>query len=183
MADSLKDRLRLDLQSIKTEGSTRTVRIRQIVQTAAADAIVELKASVGEIRRIAGHSAHGVAQTLSSDETPTTASVVKGIRSRLADRIKSQLVRLDAMLTTRYGVAFGTRLRDCYSLFKQRLGLFRVWYENSRANAEAIGIDPLQQKQTEIELKIADQGTAVARKEQQIRQQVKELLDTAISKR
>ncbi|MCU0549438.1 MAG: hypothetical protein MUC48_08835 [Leptolyngbya sp. Prado105] len=181
MPDSLKDRLKTDLQTIKAEGGNRTTRIREIIQTAATQSMSELKEGVGEMRSTASQTISTVAQTLSdaepsaSSDAPSVSTVLNGIRSRIVNQWRSQLVHLDATLTTHYG--------DRYAMVKQRLRLFRTWYDNSKANAEAIGVDLVQQKQTAIELKIADQGALVARKEQQIRQQVKEYLNAVVSKK
>ena len=174
MTDSLKDRLKTDLQNIKAEGGTRTTRIREIIQAAATQSMTELKEGIGEIRSTASQSVSSITQTLNDPETegseaPSTA--FNSTRTRLMSQLRGQLFNLDAKLAARYETV------------KHRLGLFQVWYDNSKANAEIVGITPVQQKQTEIELKIANQGAFVARKEQQIRQQVKELLSTTISKR
>lgn len=179
MSDSLKERLKTDLQTIKAEGGTRSTRIREIIQTAATQSMSELKEGIGEIRSTASQSISTVAQTLNNTETTESSTapstIFNAIRIRLINQMRSQLVDLDAKLATRYG--------DRYQTVKQRLGLFRNWYKNSKANAEAIGIAPVQQKQAEIELKVGEQGAFVARKEEQIRQQVKELLSTTITKR
>lgn len=177
MSDSLKERLKTDLQSIKTEGGTRSTKIREIIQSAAAQSMSELKEGIGEIRSTASQSFSTVAQTLSDTETTETTapSIFDTIRIGLINQVRGQLVNLDAKLATRYG--------DRYAIAKQRFGLFRSWYNNSKANAAAIGVDPVQQKQAQIELKVGEQGAFVARKEQQIRQQVKELLSATITKR
>jgi hypothetical protein len=181
MSDSLKDRLKTDLQTIKAEGGTRTSRIREIIQSAATQSMTELKEGIGEIRTTASQSISTVAQTLNdaetseSSESPSFSTVLKGIGTRLVNQLRSQLVNLDVKLTTQYG--------NRYETVKQRLGLFQAWYDQTKEKAEASGTDPVQQKQAEIELKIANQGTLVARKEQQIRQQVKEYLNTVVSKR
>lgn len=176
MSDSLKDRLKTDLQTIKSKGSTRSTKIREILRTAATQSITELKEGFGEIRSTASQSISTVTQTLNDSETTEAPSTVfNTFRTRFLNQLRSQLVSLDTKLATRYG--------DRYEAVKQRLGLFRNWYNDSKAKAEAIGVDPVQQKQAAIELKVAEQGAFVARKEQQIRQQVKELLSTAISKR
>jgi len=179
MTDSLKDRLKTDLQNIKAEGGTRTTRIRETIQSAAAQSMTELKEGMGEIRSTASQSVSNLSQTLNGSE-PTEGSeapstVFSSIRTRLMSQLRDQLFNLDGKLAARYG--------DRYETVKRRLGLFQVWYDNSKANAEIVGITPVQQKQAEIELKIADQGAFVARKEQQLRQQMKELLRTTISKR
>ncbi len=181
MSDSFKDRLKTDLQTIKAEGGTRSTRIREIIQTAAAESLTELKEGFGEIRSTASQATSNIAQTLSdteptdSSEAPSFTTAFNSIRTQFVNQARTQFLNLDAKLANRWG--------DRYEAVKQRFGLFRVWYANSKANAESVGMTPVQQKQAAIELKVADQGAFVARKEQQIRQQVKELLSAAISKR
>jgi hypothetical protein len=177
MSNSLKDRLKSDLQDMKAEGGNRTTRIREIIQTAATQSMSELKEGMSEIRSTANQSFTTVAQTITpeSSEAPSFSTVFNGIRVRIVDRLRGQITNLDARLTTQYG--------NRYETVKHRLRMFQVWYNNSKANAEAIGTDPVQQKQAAIELKVAEQGAFVARKEQQIRQQVKEYIDAVVSKK
>ena len=165
----------------------------EIIQSAAAQSMTELKEGVGEIRSTASQSVSNIAQTIAqtSSEAETTESseassfstVFHSIQNWFVNQTKSRLLNLDAKLTSRWGDASSTQARDRYETVKQRLGLFRIWYNNSKANAEAVGMTPVQQKQAEIELKIADQGAFVARKEQQIRQQAKQFLSAALSQR
>ncbi|MGG6270286.1 hypothetical protein ACQ4M3_38140 [Leptolyngbya sp. AN03gr2] len=166
MSNSLKDRLKTDLQSMKAEGGTRTSRIREILQSAATQTLTELKEGATEIKLTASQSVSSIAQSFNDSESS---------ESSLLNRLIAQVKILDAKLVDRYG--------DRYTTFKQRFGLFQTWYNNTKTNAETVGMTPVEQKQAEIELRVADQGTIVARKEQQIRQQVKELLTAAISKR
>lgn len=162
------DRLEADLPEIETQSGTRSARIRKIVQTAAAEVITELKAGIGEISATANQSSSTATPTPSPLETPSTVLD----RNWMSNQVKGLLVNLDAKLANRWGHRYAT--------VKQRLEQFRIWYDNSKANAAANGVNPVQQKQAEIELKIADQGVFVARKEQQIRQQVKQFFSAAI---
>jgi len=86
------------------------------------------------------------------------------------DRVKIQLVVLDERLTTRYG--------DRYEEVKQQLENAQVWYESKKAEVEAGAPDPVQQKQVEIEGNASKAGSVVARKEREVKQQLKELWQT-----
>lgn len=186
MADSIKDRITTDFQKVKTQGGTRVVRIGEIVREAASQAVTELKAGSSEVGTIAKDSFSTIASTLneessnSSEETTSSSSktAIKNLfttlKNRLSVELKSRWLTLDATLTTRYG--------DRYSAVKQRVEKLADQYNNAIANAEAQGSDPLHQKQTEFENKVGEAGTSVARKEQQIRQQLKDLLQTAAAK-
>jgi hypothetical protein len=169
MSNPLKDSLKTDLESIKTEGGTRTTRIRDIIQNAAAQTLSELREGATEIRSTATQSVSSISQTLNNSESSDSTF------STLRTRLMAQLLKLDTTLSGRYG--------DRYSTVKQRFGLFQTWYNNTKTNAEVVGVTPVEQKQAEIALKVADQGTIVAQKERQIRQHLKELLNAAISNR
>ena len=82
-------------------------------------------------------------------------------------RLKTQLTELDRRLALRYG--------DRYYKVKQQLDDTKVWYEKSRAEAQASGTIPLEQKQAATDRQVADAGSAAARKEAVIKQQIQEL--------
>ncbi|WP_348242741.1 hypothetical protein [Leptolyngbya sp. DQ-M1] len=169
---------RLNSQEIKAESETRTARIFRIIQSATVAVLTELKAGTDE-SSTHSQTTSTAGQNAASEKAKapfrTTAT-----QTQIAKQIKSLLLKLDAKLTDRYGDAYHARLRNQYATIQQRLEQFRIWYAKSRANAATIQTAPLQQKQAEIELKVADQGTLVARKEQQIRQQIKQRLSAAI---
>lgn len=169
---------RLDSQEIKAGSETRTARIFKIIQSATAAVMTELKASTDESSTLSQTTS--TASQSAPSETAKAPFWTTGTQTQIAKQSKSLLLNLDAKLTDRYGDAYQSRLRNQYATAQQRLGQFRVWYTKSRANAATIQVAPLQQKQAEIELKVADQGTLVARKEQQIRQQIKQRLSAAI---
>ncbi len=85
-------------------------------------------------------------------------------------RLKTQLSELDRRLALRYG--------DRYYKVKQQLDDTKVWYEKTRAEAQASGTIPLEQKQVETDRQVGDAGSAAARKEAVIKQQIKELWQT-----
>ena len=82
-------------------------------------------------------------------------------------RVKTQLAELDRRLALRYG--------DRYHQFKQQLEGTKVWYEKTRAEAQSSGTIPLEQKQAETDRQVANAGSAAARKEAAIKQQLKEV--------
>jgi hypothetical protein len=126
-------------------------------------------------------------------ESATLSSQSVGLRDRLSplqtslterygDRFteaktgaKTRVTNLDAKLAERYG--------DRYVAAKQRLENFKLWYSNTLVQAETIGPGLLQQKQAKFEGEVvANAGVSVAKKEQQIKQQVKQFLQTAVTK-
>lgn len=98
---------------------------------------------------------------------------------RQYDDLKQQATKLDAKLTDRYG----DRYDQAKAQAKQRFHKVKVWYNQKRSAGEALNSSVLEQKQSEFTTAIADAGTAIAQKEQQIQQQVKEFVRSATSER
>lgn len=82
-------------------------------------------------------------------------------------KLKSQLAILDEKLADRYG--------DRYQEMKQQWEKAKTWYDQKKVEAEANGVIPLQQKQAEIETNMGELGSVAARKEKQIKQNLKEI--------
>ena len=81
--------------------------------------------------------------------------------------LKAQMSGLDEKLADRYG--------DRYQEIKQQWEKAKTWYDQKKVEAEASGVIPLQQKQAEIEHGFGELGSVVARKEEQIKQNLKEI--------
>ncbi|MFN5399721.1 MAG: histidine kinase [Pseudanabaena sp.] len=91
--------------------------------------------------------------------------------------LKSQMTNLDRKLADRYG--------DRYQEIKLQWEKAKTWYDQKKVEAEASGVLPLQQKQAEIETNAGEFGSVVARKEEQIKQGLKEIWKSkdSVSKR
>ncbi len=97
------------------------------------------------------------------------------LQTRLTERYGDRFVELDNKLNERYG--------DRYATIKQRLETFKAWYGNTLTKAETIGPGLLQQKQAKFESEVVSSaGASVARREQQIKQQIKQFVQTAAAK-
>ena len=81
--------------------------------------------------------------------------------------LKSQLAGLDEKLLSRYG--------DRYEEIKQQWEKVKTWYDQKKVESETSGVIPLQQKQAEIEKTLGGLGSVVARKEEEIKQNLKEI--------
>ena len=81
--------------------------------------------------------------------------------------LKSQLAGLDEKLLSRYG--------DRYEEIKQQWEKVKTWYDQKKVESETTGVIPLQQKQAEIEKTLGGLGSVVARKEEEIKQNLKEI--------
>ncbi|NJR50145.1 MAG: hypothetical protein HC780_11810 [Leptolyngbyaceae cyanobacterium CSU_1_3] len=202
MSNAIKDHLATNLQKVRAAGGTRLTRIGGTFRDAAAQAIAEFKEGSGEVRVIAKDTLSTIvenlnetnqtkpqandyeAQEINSEANSQGASATNTktlivtlfntLKNRASVQFQSQMIKLDAKLLERYG--------DRYTTLKQRVGTFVTSYNAAKANAEATGTDPLQQKQVELEDKVGQAGASVARTEQQIRQQLKDLLQTAAAK-
>lgn len=202
MSDSIKEVIATDLQKAKSEGSTRVARIRNILQEAAVQALAEVKEGSGEIRTIAKDSFSTVVEAISEEpnsappenaseaaqpatDTEPQASPRNGtktlliklyaaIRKQVLAQFTDRVARVDQQLTDHYG--------DRYAALKQRWGHFVTAYQSAKATAVEQESDPVQAKQAEVADRAGEIGVAVAQKEQQIRQQLKDFLQTTAAK-
>lgn len=204
MSESMKERIAADLQKAKAEGGERAARIGGIIRQAAAQTVTEFKQGSTEVRAIAKDALASVVENLSektepgteaSSEPPASVSwkvlvvkLVTTVKNRLFaswnreytqlhnqySGLKERAINLDQTLTDRYG--------DGYAAVKQRLDKVATWYKQSTAEADALGVDALQQRQEEFGTKVGEAGASLAKKEKQIRQQVKEFLQTTAAK-
>lgn len=85
-------------------------------------------------------------------------------------QLQAQLAIVKANLAARYG--------DRYDEMKHYLDDAKNWYENARANQTESST--LEHKQTEVERKMGEAGTAIARKEKQVKQILKDLLHSIL---
>lgn len=178
MPEPIKERFATDFQRVKTEGGTRAEKIREIVKAAASQVTTEVKEGAGEVRTIAKDTLSNVFQTF--NEVPETegepSSITQLIRflKTLKIQVVTKLKTLNTTLETRYG--------DRYGDLKERWTRFVAWYNTARANSETPVSTAIETKQAELEQKVAQAGTSIAQKEQQIRQQIKTFLQTATTK-
>lgn len=180
MSDSTKDRIKENLEKAKVEGTNRAGRIREILQSAFSQTLTEVKEGSGEIRSIATQSIAVVIETINpqfSTADPSEKSVkaqVLTLFQAIRNRLTEQWQTLNTNLTTQYG--------DRYEAVKQRWNKMVIWYNNARANSETPLSDQLQQRQAVLEEKIGNAGVSIAQKEQQIRDRVRTLFQTATAK-
>ncbi|MBL1176404.1 hypothetical protein [Pantanalinema sp. GBBB05] len=87
-------------------------------------------------------------------------------------RLQSQLNQLDTQLTERYG----DRYEEVKHQLEQYLESVKTWYDQTKAKVEAGAPDPVQTAKADWEERLAEAGTAVARKEQEVKQHLKTFL-------
>jgi hypothetical protein len=81
-------------------------------------------------------------------------------------QLQAQLSVLQANLSARYG--------ERYDEVKKHLDDAKTWYERSQPKAEAAA-EQVKQKRIEVEHKLGEAGAALARREQRVKQLLKEL--------
>ncbi|MBF2047890.1 MAG: histidine kinase [Leptolyngbya sp. IPPAS B-1204] len=93
------------------------------------------------------------------------------LRKRYA-QLQAQLAILRANLAARYG--------DRYEEMKRHLDDAKAWYQEAQTKAATSEPGAMEQKQAEFEQKIGEAGAAIARKEKQVKQILKDLLHTVV---
>lgn len=188
----VQDRVSEDLQKAKIEGKNRVERIRQIIRDAFSQTVTEVKEGSGEIRTIA----KGTVSTL-KDRLELSPQGTEGIDWQYQfNRVKTSYQNLDQQSTVWYKAKIldlrqrlearlnsldgqlAERYSDRYQAFKLRLQPVTTWYFNTRAAAEAADAPSFEQMQTEFGTKIGELGQTFAQKEQQVKQRVKQFLQT-----
>jgi hypothetical protein len=86
-------------------------------------------------------------------------------------RLKAKLSEIDRQLESRYGDRYG----QIKGQIEQQLAGTKIWYEKTRAEAERTGTVPLDRQQEATGDRFARAGSTAARKEDAIKQQLKEL--------
>ncbi len=188
VVDSLRDRG----ETLKEDVVASTEGALEAVSQARRQAIAKTQAEVNQLQAKIDVEEQNLQQEVdsilveveetSSNESSKIQEAIKAAIASLRDteeaelmqrryaQLKSQLAVLQANLAARYG--------ERYEDVKQHLDEAKVWYEQAQIRAEASGTDPVQHKQTEINQKMGEAGTAVAQKERQVRQILKELWRT-----
>ncbi|HEY9698698.1 MAG TPA: histidine kinase [Trichocoleus sp.] len=82
-------------------------------------------------------------------------------------QLQAQLSILKANLAARYG--------DRFEEIQQHLDDSKAWYENAR-QSQPEGTTLVQQKQTEVEQKMGEAGSALARREKRVKAMLRDLL-------
>lgn len=251
MSNSVKERVKADLEQAKVEGQVRVERLRDIVKTAVSQAVGELQGGSGEIRLIvrdaiaamveslgergkhtkdeAIASVEGLIEGISGskqeainqtereiqqlqsrmeqeerelDETMEVAVSelesasssdsleIKELLSTMVDRIKnteeaSLLKKRYSQLQTQLAVVkanLAMRYGDRYEEVKHHLDDAKAWHEAAKSQSDKLDSGLVQQKQAEFEAKLGQTGTAVARKEKEVKRLLKELWHTLTDK-
>ena len=162
MSNFLKDRLTADFEKAKSTGKPRVDRILEAFRKVASQAMIEAKEGAGEVRDIAKDTFSAISEDINATRTGNTEASEPDSSTHL----KTLLVKIVETL-------------------KQGFNKAAKWYSTTKAQAEATDSTTPQgweRKKAEVETKVGEAGTALAKKEQQARQQLKEILQTAAAK-
>ena len=97
--------------------------------------------------------------------TAKNSEEVAMLQKRYA-QLKAQLAIVQANLAGRYGENYGD--------IGQYLDEAKAWYEKAKENPEVFTA-PIEEKQKEFEQKLGETGTAIAKKERQVKKLLSEL--------
>jgi hypothetical protein len=145
-------------QSEITTLEAQVVQDEQELQTEIDEALAEVKTSNTQPDKVKEAIAEAMINISNSDEF--------AILQKHYARLKAQTAVLQANLANRYGEQYGE--------VSKYLEDAKVWYEKAKEDPEVF-TEPTKRKRAEFEEKLGSTGTAVARKEKQVKQLLKEL--------
>jgi hypothetical protein len=155
----------------KQEAISRTEREIQQLQSRMEqeerDLDETMNATVSEIESASSDTSSEIKELLSSVIGRVQNTEEAALLKKRYSQLQAQLAILRANLAVRYG--------DRYEEVKHHLDHAKNWHEQAKTQAEKIRPGLVEQKQIEFESKLGRTGTAVAQKEREIKQLLKEL--------
>lgn len=181
--------------------SLQTKRIQAIVKKALTQAFAEAKQSAGEFRTITKETLTEVAATMQAENQSTQnsadpsssassssssvksilAAVFKALKSEFSTFAQRQSVELKQQ-TSNWDTKLEQQYGDRYTTRKQQVRDAAAWYTKTANQAQTIKPSPFERKQAEMGATWGESGTRLAQKEQQIKQQIKQRLQTFAAK-
>ena len=199
MSESTKERITTDFQKAKSLERQRAERIQEIVQEAFSKTLAEVKDGTGEIRGIVRENFSEILAKVdkleneNGEATPKTPglrsksmviAVSKALKSRLFPYLRQAYMDLRHQYATMNSHEVnrdskGTEIeRSRYQRLKQRLENFAAWYNQLKAQSQTVEPTVVEHKQAEVENKMGEAGATVAQREQQVKQQFKQWLQS-----
>ncbi|MEN9870648.1 MAG: hypothetical protein RLZZ171_1636 [Cyanobacteriota bacterium] len=145
-------------QSEITTLEAQVVQDEQELQTEIDEALAEVKTNNTQPDKVKEAIAEAMINISNSEEF--------AILQKHYARLKAQTAVLQANLANRYGEQYGE--------VSKYLEDAKVWYDKAKEDPEVF-TEPTKRKRAEFEEKLGSTGTAVARKEKQVKQLLKEL--------
>jgi len=142
----------------------------------------QLQAQIDEQQRQLDNEINGVLVDIHNEDTPEDGMKLavsqaigtvmeeqqSGVLQQQYLKLKAQLAILDEKLQARYG--------NRYVEVKDQWENAKVWYEKTKAEAEANGTIPLHQKQSQLESNLGNLGETVARKEHEVKEKLTDII-------
>jgi hypothetical protein len=162
----------------KDSFTTATANLNTAAENPASDAVASSPAANSEVTTDAQpFSAQFEQQSEQQSEQQEPQSVrFKTLISSFFTILRAGAGNLDSWLSGKYG--------DRYSAAKRQLEQGATWYTTTLEQAQSTPLEPtaLEKKQNELAARAEAAGAVVARREQQIKQQIKTIVQTAVSK-
>ncbi|HEY9625071.1 MAG TPA: histidine kinase, partial [Crinalium sp.] len=146
-------------------------QLQSRIDTQERDLQDQIDSTLSDLETTQGSTANGLNEAIANAVITVRDSEEVSLLRRRYAQLQAQLAILKANMTARYG--------ERYDDVKQYLDDAKNWYQEAQQRAAEHADDGpslVEQKQADIERKMNEAGTALARKERQVRQLLKELL-------
>lgn len=144
-----------EIQTLEVKAEREEQELNQEIDEVLKEIQVESKDSSEQVKTAIANAIHNLEN---SEE-------VALLQKRYA-QLKAQLAIVQANLASRYGENYGN--------VNQYLDDAKAWYEKAKENPEVF-TGKIEEKQQEFEQKLGETGSAIAKKEKQVKQLLKEL--------
>lgn len=166
VVDGIRDRR----ESAIAETQTQIDQLQTTVDVETQQIEAEVEGALVEMQKEVNQAPNSLRETVEN--------AIKSIKERKefaalqqqAARLRAQLAVIDANLAARYG--------DRYEEVKQHLDDAKSWYEKTKTDVAATGTDPIERRRASFETKMGEVGTAIAQKEERVKELLKELWHT-----
>ena len=148
----------------KTQSEIQTLEAQVVVEEA--ELQQEIDGALTTIQKESSDKSDKVTQAIAEAIIAIRDSEEFALLQKRYAQLKAQLAVVQANLANRYG--------EQYEEVNKYLNEAKTWYEKVKEEPEVF-TEPVKQKRAEFEQKLGEAGSAVARKEKQIKQLLQEL--------
>ena len=148
----------------KTQSEIQTLQVK--VETEEEQLQQQIDGALDELQDKTQDESASVKDAIASAVVTVKNSEEVALLQKRYAQLRAQLAVVQANLAGRYGESYGN--------VSQYLEEAKTWYEKAKENPEVF-TGKVEEKQQEFEQKLGETGTAVARKEKQVKQLLREL--------
>lgn len=148
----------------KTQSEIQTLQVK--VENEEEQLQLQIDGALDELQAKTQDESASVKDAIASAVVTIKNSEEVALLQKRYAQLKAQLAIVQANLAGRYGESYGN--------VNQYLEEAKTWYEKAKENPEVF-TGKVESKQQEFEQKLGETGTAVARKEKQVKQLLREL--------